>query len=41
MRSSDEGPATGIPYDGIDNNPRPESKAAVETFLLMMKTPQI
>ncbi len=36
----DEGPATGIPYDGIDNL-RPESKTAVEEFLFMMKTPQM
>jgi len=34
----DEGPATGIPYEGIENL-RPESKAAVEEFLFMMKTP--
>jgi len=34
----DEGPATGMPYDGIDNL-RPESKAAVQEFLFMMKTP--
>ncbi|MDX1697909.1 MAG: sulfatase-like hydrolase/transferase [Thiohalobacterales bacterium] len=34
----DEGPATGMPYDGIDNL-RPESKAAVEQFLYMQKTP--
>jgi arylsulfatase A-like enzyme len=36
----DEGPATGIPYDGIDNL-RPESKAAVQEFLFMMKTPRL
>jgi arylsulfatase len=36
----DEGPATGIPYEGIDNL-RPESKAAVQEFLFMMKTPQM
>lgn len=35
-----EGPATGVPYEGIENL-RPESKAAVEEFLFMMKTPQI
>ena len=35
----DEGPATGMPYDGIDNL-RPETKAAVQEFLFMMKTPQ-
>ncbi len=34
----DEGPATGVPYDGIENL-RPESKAAVQEFLFMMKTP--
>ena len=34
----DEGPATGLPYDGIENL-RPESKAAVEQFLFMQKTP--
>ena len=34
----DEGPATGMPYDGIENL-RPESKAAVEEFLFMMRTP--
>jgi arylsulfatase len=28
----DEGPATGVPYDGVENL-RPESKAAVEAFL--------
>ena len=36
----DEGPATGMPYDGIDNL-RPETKAAVQEFLFMMKTPQL
>lgn len=36
----DEGPATGIPYDGIENL-RPESKTAVEEFLFMMKTPEL
>jgi arylsulfatase len=34
----DEGPATGMPYAGIENL-RPESKAAVEEFLFMMQTP--
>jgi len=34
----DEGPATGMPYDGIDNL-RPESKQAVQEFLFMMQTP--
>ncbi len=36
----DQGPATGIPYEGIDNL-RPESKAAVQEFLFMMKTPEM
>ena len=35
-----EGPATGMPYEGIDNL-RPESKAAVQEFLFMMKTPEM
>ena len=34
----DEGPATGMPYDGIENL-RPESKQAVQEFLFMMQTP--
>jgi arylsulfatase len=34
----DEGPARGLPYEGIENL-RPESKAAVEEFLFMQKTP--
>ena len=34
----DEGPARGMPYAGIENL-RPESKAAVEAFLFMQKTP--
>jgi arylsulfatase A-like enzyme len=34
----DEGPATGMPYEGIDNL-RPESKKAVQEFLYMMQTP--
>jgi arylsulfatase A-like enzyme len=34
----DEGPATGRPYEGIENL-RPESKAAVEEFLFMQSTP--
>ncbi len=33
-----EGPARGMPYEGITNL-RPESKAAVQEFLFMMKTP--
>ena len=36
----DEGPATGMPYEGIENL-RPESKAAVQEFLFMMKTPTL
>jgi len=36
----DEGPATGMPYDGIENL-RPESKAAVQEFLFMMKSPEM
>jgi arylsulfatase len=35
----DEGPGLGIPYDGIENL-RPESKAAVQEFLFMMKSPE-
>ena len=35
-----EGPATGMPYDGITNL-RPETKAAVQEFLFMMKTPKM
>lgn len=35
----DEGPAIGMPYEGIDNL-RPESKKAVQEFLFMMKTPE-
>ena len=40
MEYPDEGPATGIPYDGVENL-RPESKAAVEQFLFMMKSPKM
>jgi arylsulfatase len=36
----DKGPAIGMPYEGIENL-RPESKAAVQEFLFMMKTPGI
>lgn len=36
----DEGPATGMAYQGIEN-PRPESKAAVEEFLFMMNSPEM
>jgi arylsulfatase A-like enzyme len=38
VKYPDEGPATGMPYEGIDNL-RPESQAAVQEFLFMMKTP--
>ena len=38
VKYPDEGPATGMPYAGIENL-RPESKAAVEEFLFMQKTP--
>jgi arylsulfatase len=34
----DEGPATGRPYDGIENL-RPETKAAVEAFLFKQNSP--
>ena len=34
----DEGPATGRPYDGIENL-RPETKAAVEAFLFKQASP--
>lgn len=36
----DSPPDTGVPYDGIENL-RPESKAAVEKFFFMMKSPEI
>jgi arylsulfatase len=39
-RYPDKGPATGMPYEGIENL-RPESKAAVQEFLFMMKTPEM
>jgi len=32
----DEGPATGRPYDGIENL-RPETKAAVDAFMFKQK----
>jgi arylsulfatase len=35
----DEGPAIGMPYEGIENL-RPETKAAVREFLFMMKSPE-
>ena len=35
----DEGPALGMPYEGIENL-RPGSKAAVQQFLFMVKTPE-
>lgn len=40
IKYPDAPPATGMPYQGIDNL-RPESKAAVQEFLYMMKTPGI
>jgi hypothetical protein len=33
-----EGPATGVPYDGIENL-RPESQAAVDAFLFKQSIP--
>jgi len=36
----DEGPARGRPYDGIENL-RPETKAAVEAFLLKQSSPTL
>jgi arylsulfatase len=36
----DAPPAFGMPYAGIDNL-RPESKAAVEEFLFMLKTTEM
>ena len=36
----DQGPATGMPYEGIENL-RPESKAAVQEFLFMMNSPNL
>jgi len=33
-----EGPATGMPYEGIENQ-RPETQEAVQQFLYMMQTP--
>ena len=38
VKYPDVGPATGMPYEGIANL-RPESKAAVQEFLFMQKTP--
>jgi arylsulfatase len=38
IKYPDKGPALGVPYKGIANL-RPESKAAVEEFLFMQKTP--
>jgi len=40
VKYPDEGPGIGMPYEGIDNL-RPESKAAVQEFLFMMKTPEM
>jgi arylsulfatase len=39
-RYADAGPAIGMPYEGIENL-RPESKAAVQEFLFMMKSPEM
>ena len=39
VKYPDEGPALGMPYDGIDNL-RPESIAAVQQFLFMVQTPE-
>ena len=36
----DEGPALGLPYDGVENL-RPESKAAVEAFLFKQNSPKL
>jgi hypothetical protein len=36
----DEGPARGIPYEGISNL-RPESQAAVKAFLTKMQAPKM
>jgi arylsulfatase len=40
VKYPDEGPGIGMPYEGIDNL-RPESKAAVQEFLFMMKSPEM
>ena len=40
VKYPDAPPATGMPYAGIDNL-RPESTAAVQEFLYMMKTPEM
>jgi len=40
IKYPDEGPATGMPYKGIENL-RPESKLAVKQFLYMMQTPEM
>ena len=40
VKYPDAPPATGMPYAGIDNL-RPESTAAVQEFLFMMKTPEM
>ena len=40
VKYPDERPAIGMPYEGIENL-RPESKAAVQEFLFMMKTPEM
>jgi arylsulfatase len=40
IKYPDAPPAIGMPYAGIDNL-RPETKAAVEEFLFMTKTPEM
>jgi arylsulfatase len=40
MKYPDEGPATGRPYDGIENL-RPETKAVVDAFIFKQKVAQI
>jgi arylsulfatase len=40
VKYPDEGPATGMPYEGIVNL-RPETQAAVQEFLFMMKSPEM
>jgi len=38
VKYPDEGPARGVPYEGIENL-RPESRAAVEAFLIKQAAP--
>ena len=40
LKYPDEPPAFGVPYDGIDNL-RPESKKAVEAFLMKQKVSEM